>query len=164
MQRKMVVSIIIVVVAVGLFWVGKVNLTNKQSKKVVTDVEFLGYKAYKETFDQSAKSGKAFSDLFVAGLNSKKAGDYDVAIKQFNDCLPYAALGPEVAMVYKQLVEIYRVQGNLEKELFYLEQIPKYTMSDRIKKESSDRAAEIHQILERKPIPDPLRNDQKGTR
>jgi tetratricopeptide (TPR) repeat protein len=88
--------------------------------------------------------------LFGAGLNSKKAGDYETSIKLFNECLPHAALGPEVAMIYKQLSEIYRIQGDLEKELFYLEQIPKYTMSDRIKKESADRAAEIRSLLAEK--------------
>lgn len=148
MRRKIVILVLVaIVVLVGSYWVIKINLLGKQAKKEPVDVVFLGNKKYKETFTQAVKSGKVFSDLFGAGLNSKKAGDYDTAVKLFNECLPHAALGPEVAMVYKQLSEIYRTQGNLEKELFYLEQIPKYTMSDRIKQESAARAAEIRAQL-----------------
>jgi tetratricopeptide (TPR) repeat protein len=147
MRQKAVILALIVIFALGLYWVSKVGLVKKQANKGSVDVVFLGDKEYKKTFDQSIKSGKAFSDFFRAGLDSKRVGDYATAIKQFNECLPHAALGPEVAMVYKQLTEIYRAQGNLEKELFYLDQIPKYTMSDRIKKESTARAAELRQLL-----------------
>lgn len=147
MKRSGLILVILIAIGSTLFFVGKQTLGIKKTNAEPVDVVFVGDKQYKPTFEQSVKSGKAFSDLFGAGLNSKKAGDYTTAIKQFNECLPHAAMGPEVAMVYEELVEIYRAQGNLEKELFYLEQIPKYTMSDRIKKESMERAAEIRQLL-----------------
>src|SRR3989338_11327915 len=134
MKKAGLILIILIVIGSVLFFVGKQTLSTKKTAEPV-DAVFLGDKQYKPTFDQSVKSARIFSGLFGAGLSSKKAGDYETAIKLFNESLPHAALGPEVAMVYKQLSEIYRTQGNLEKELFYLEQIPKYTMSDRIKKE-----------------------------
>jgi tetratricopeptide (TPR) repeat protein len=146
-MKKSGLILVILIVIGTLFFVGKQALGTKKMKVKPVDVVFVGDKQYKPTFEQSVKSGKAFSDLFGAGLNSKKAGDYATAIKQFNECLPHASMGPEVAMVYEQLAEIYRLQGNLEKELFYIEEWPKYTMSDREKKECALRAAEIRQIL-----------------
>ena len=146
MRRKIIIFFVIIGVFIGLWWMNKVGFMRSGVEKEPVNIFFLGDKKYKEAFDQSSKSGKVFSDLFGAGLNSKEAGDYETAIKLFNECLPHAALGPEVAMVYKQLSEIYRAQGNLERELEYLEKISKYTMSDRIKRESASRAEEIRQI------------------
>ncbi len=142
MKRKTIFLILVVIIGA----LSLINM-NKISKKEAADVVFLGDKKYKETFDHATKSGKVFSDLFNTALNRKNVGDYENAIKLLNECLPHAALGPEVAMVYKQLSEIYRAQGNLEKELFYTEELPKYTMSDAIKKDNADRASEIRQLL-----------------
>jgi tetratricopeptide (TPR) repeat protein len=146
-MKRVMILFTIIIIAIGLYWMSKLNFANKQAEKSTVDVAFFGDEKYKQTFDQSVVNGGAFSELFEAGLNSKKAGDYATAIRQLNECLPLAALGPEVAMVYKQLIEIYRDLGDLEKELFYLEEIPKYTMSDRIKKESAERSDKIRQLL-----------------
>lgn len=112
-----------------------------------TDAVFVGPEKYASKFEESVGSAKAFSDLFGEALKNIDAKNYNAAISNLNDSLKYVGIGTEISMVYRKLVEIYKIQGNLEKELYYLEQIPKYTMSDRIKKECNDRAQEIRRQL-----------------
>ena len=95
------------------------------------------------SFESSVKSAKQFSDAFRRGLDSKKEGNYDDAIRHFNEALPHTSMGPEVAMVYEQLAEIYHNTRLTDKELYYLDQIPRYTMSDEVKREARTRASEI---------------------
>ena len=136
-----------VIIAGLIFWPKESSKTPKAS----TDVVFVGPEKYVNKFEESVGSARAFSNLFNEALKNRAANDNDLAIKNLNDSLVYVGIGTEKSMVYRELVEIYRAQGNLEKELYYLEEIPKYTMSDRIKKECSDRAAEIRQQLATQP-------------
>ena len=146
MKKSGLILVILIVIGSTLFFVGKQTLGTKKTNAEPVDMVFLGDKQYKPTFDQSAKSAKAFYELYERGVLAKRAGKYNESIDILNQSLPFVGMGPEKAMVYEELAEIYRAQGNLEKELFYLEEIPKYTMSDRIKKESADRAAEIRHL------------------
>src|SRR5437762_2015255 len=49
-----------------------------------------------------------FYSLFGKGRDYLKAGDYDSGIKYFIESLQYAQIGPEKAMSYSMLAEIYR--------------------------------------------------------
>lgn len=147
MKKPQLILIILMAIGITLVFVGRQTLNAKINDPEPVDTVFLGDKHDKLTFEKSIKSAKVFSNLFREGLNNKKIENYIVAIKLFNECLPYAELGPEVAMVYEQLAEIYRLQNNPEKELFYIEEWPKYTMSNREKKECAERAVYLRSIL-----------------
>ena len=113
------------------------------SKKKTVDTVFLGPQEYKATFDESVKGAGQFYDLYGRARDRAKAGDYDNAIKLLNDSLSYVGDGLEKGMVYKKLAEIYRAQGNLEKELFYIEEFPKYSMNKELNEEAKLRTAEL---------------------
>jgi len=122
-------------------------LIKGQKKDQVADTIFLGPKEYKATFQESAKSAKPFYDLFNKALEASNSGDQETAIKLLNESLPYVGISFEKGMVYKKLAEIYRTQNNLEKELFYIEEWPKYSMNSQLNEEAKLRAAEIRQLF-----------------
>lgn len=132
---------LVLVIVVAFFWI------KGQNKNQTVDTVFLGAKEYKSTFQESTKSAKSFYDLFNKGLEASNSGDQQTAIKLLNECLPYVGIGLEKGMVYKKLAEIYRTQGNLEKELFYIEEWPKYSMNKELNEEATLRAAELRQLL-----------------
>ena len=123
------------------------RFSGPSSNGQVIDTVFLGPEEYKPTFDESMKSARGFYDLYGRARESSKAGDYDMAIKLLNESLPYVGIGLEKGMVYKKLAEVYHKQGNLEKELFYIEEWPKYSMNQQLNEEAKHRAAEIRSLL-----------------
>jgi tetratricopeptide (TPR) repeat protein len=125
-----------------------VQVIEAKAKKKEADVVFVGPKEYKPTFDQSVANAKSFYDLYGKARESIKVGDYEMAIKLLNDSLPHVGIGIEKGMVYRELTEIYRDLGNLNKELKYIELLPKYTMNDTEKLRCAQRAEEIRSIME----------------
>lgn len=119
----------------------------KQKTSKTREVVFLGPKEYGQTFGESVKSAKSFYDLFNKALDASNSGNQETAIKLLNESLPHVGIGIEKGMVYKKLAEIYRGQGNLEKELFYVQEWPKYSMNQQINEEAKFRATEIHSFL-----------------
>lgn len=98
-------------------------------------------------FKEALKGGDMFYNLYDKAREYNKVGDYEMAIKIYNEAIPYAALGPEVSMIYRKLSEIYREQENLQKELLYVEMLPKYSMNKEANEESKKRAIELRQLL-----------------
>lgn len=147
MKKLGLILICSIAIISSIIFLNKHPLNAKTPDAEPVDTVFIGDKKYLSTFDQSVKSAKIFDGLYEQGVLAKRDGKYNEAINVLNQGLPHASMGPEVAMIYEELAEIYRAQGDLNKELFYLEQIPKYTMSDRIKKECNLRAVEIRQLL-----------------
>ncbi len=116
-------------------------------KKEAVNTIFVGPGEYKATFDKAMEGAGEFYDLYGKARNSAKAGDYESAIKLLNESLLHVGDGLEKGMVYKKLAEIYRTQDNLEKELFYVEEWPKYSMNPQLNEEAKLRAAKIRQLL-----------------
>ena len=119
----------------------------KPIEKHVVNAVFIGPEKYKSSFEQSMTIGRQFYDLYGKARESIKINDYDSAIAYLNESLQYVGIGLEKGMVYSKLAEIYRVQGNLERELFYIDQVPKYTLNEQINEEAKRRAAEIRTQL-----------------
>lgn len=140
-KLKVIVSVLILMITVALF------LIKGQKKNQPVDTVFLGPKEYKTTFQESANSAKPFFDLFNKALEASNSGDQETAIKLLNQSISYANYGLAKGMVYKKLAEIHRAQGNLGKELFYVEEWPKYSMNQQLNEEAKRRAAEIRSLL-----------------
>lgn len=143
-MKKIIVFGIIIIALVSLFLITRSAMV---AKKKTVDTVFLGPQEYKATFDESIKGAGEFYDLYGKARNSTKAGDYENAIKLLNESLSYVGDGLEKGMVYKDLAQIYRDLGNLEKELEYVELLPKYTMNEDIKLGCAKRAEEIRMIM-----------------
>ena len=127
-----------------VFLIRKTTITNRRGNGSV----FIAPGKYKATFDKSIESGDKFYNLYGKARESISAGHYEDAIKFLNESESYVGDGLEKGMVYKKLAEIYRKQGNLEKELYYVEEWPKYSMNQQINEEAKSRAAEIRRILQ----------------
>lgn len=136
----LVLSVLIFISIRGIFF------PNQKQSGIV----FIAPEKYKTTFEQSADSGKLFYDLYGKAKESIKTNDYESAIMYLNRSLEYVGMGLEKGMVYSKLAEIYKTQGNLEKELFYVQQIPQYTLNEKINEEAKHRVAEIRSLLARK--------------
>lgn len=145
-MKKYIIVFIVVLIAI-LVSLNLIKRFSVISKKAPVDAVFLGPKEYKATFNESMGSAREFYDLYGKARDSAKVGDYDTAIKLLNESLPHIGIGLERGMVYKKLAEIYQTQGNLEKELYYVKEFPKYSMNAQLNEEASRRAAEIRQLL-----------------
>lgn len=149
MKKYIFILIVVFVIAIPVSLV-LIKRFSAVPKKGTVDTVFLGPKEYKVTFDESAGSAKEFYDLYGKARDSVEVGDYDTAIKLLNESLSHIGIGLERGMVYKKLAEIYRAQGNLEKELYYIEELPKYSMNQQFNEELKLRATEIHKLLSAK--------------
>lgn len=144
MKTKSVTIILsLLVLSVLIFISMRGFFPNKKQSGIIVFVP----EKYKTTFEQSADSGKLFYDLYGKAKKSVKTNDYESAIKYLNRSLEYVGMGLEKGMVYSKLAEIYKTQGDLEKELFYVQQIPQYTLNEKINEEAKLRAAEIRSLL-----------------
>jgi tetratricopeptide (TPR) repeat protein len=88
-----------------------------------------------------------FYGIYDRAIASINVGNYDEAITLLNQALEHIGMGLEKGMVYKRLAEIYKVKGDLNKELYYAEEFPKYSMNKELNQQFLQRAAEIRQIL-----------------
>ncbi|GEM_PF-3015139 len=146
-MRNSRIILAIVLIAATFFSLSFMQALRASEREKQVDTAFLGPKAYKSTFDQTITSAKSFYAFYGKARESIKRGDYEAAIKFLNDSLPHVGIGPEKAMVYSELAEIYRDLEDFNRELKYVEVIPKYTMNEREKLKYKMRAEEIKSIL-----------------
>ena len=120
-QQKLLITRFIVVMAIGGLFYFLMVFSNGPKEGQIVDTVFIGSKKEASTFDDLVKAAKPFYNLFNQALQASNLGDNETAIRLLNESLLFVALGPEKAMVYRKLSEIYKAQGNLEKELFCVE-------------------------------------------
>ncbi len=147
-RSKTILAIALLVVGGGALYSFRV-FSNSQlnNKREPVQTVLVGTGQYKETFNESVKSSKAFYDFYSEAKRNMMAGNYDEAIRLFNKSLPHVEFGPEKAMVYRKLATIYNAQRNLELELKYTELVPKYSANSELNEQYLQRAAELRQLL-----------------
>lgn len=146
-------SVFLIAVGLVLLLTGLLFLLFKNPgflKKQFQDVVFLGPKKNEILFRESSKNAKVFYDLYDKARTLKDAGDYQEAIQLYNQSLSYVALGPEKAMVYSKLAEIYKGLNDLEMELKYVELEPQHSANPQLNEQCYQRAEELRKLITEK--------------
>lgn len=151
MKRSIFVLAACLILVLGFLSFEHVLATQQEKRSDSVGVVLVGTPEA-PAFEQSVEKAKSFYDIFRDALDMSKVGDYDAAIKLYNEAISHAALGPELAMVYGELTKIYRAKGDLESELKYLRLDIKYSLNQDLNKEHQRRVDEINQILAPKDI------------
>jgi len=141
-------SIIVIIIATGLFfmvlaWIQSGQWNLKKPNNVAGTIP----NEYGQAFNDASVDARAFYDSFRLALRSIEEKKYDSAIELLNELIPHAHTMDEKAMIYNQLVLIYREKGDLENELINLREYQHCTLNDKRRNEASAREADVVRIL-----------------